>query len=141
MICAQHNWWDAEISCPECATELANPAAVTGAETALTEMPDIPDFLVRAPDDGTFLRPRPRSTEGFKWSGSAIALSPTDPVPKPWSEWTEAELYTVLDETGYSLIERQPIYMELRRREDRKKSLVRIADMKDKKAAKEDAPK
>ena len=57
------------------------------------------------------------------------------------TEQPEAALYDLLTNPVLSLIDRQPIYLELRRREDRKKSLARIAEMKDKKAAKEDAPK
>jgi hypothetical protein len=93
-------------------------------------MPDIPEFLVRAPD-GAFLHPRPRSTEGFKWSAPDAA-----PLIS-LAEQSDAELFSMAESTGISLVDRQPVYMELRRREDRKKSLARIAEMKDKKAAKE----
>lgn len=54
---------------------------------------------------------------------------------------SETVLLSLLNSPDLTLIDRQPIYMELRRREDRKKSLARIAEMKDKKAAKEDVPK
>jgi hypothetical protein len=52
---------------------------------------------------------------------------------------SESVLYDLLNSPTLSLIERQPIYMELRAREDKKKSLARIAAMKDKKAAKDNA--
>jgi hypothetical protein len=137
MICAKHDWWETENPCPHCPPPDVdvNPAAVTVAETALTGMPDIPEFLRRAPD-GSFMYPREKNHDEpcMDVVGCTVA-----PVPVVFSEQTDMALFEALESSELTLVERQPIYLELRRREDRKKSLARIAEMKDKKAAKESA--
>lgn len=161
MICARHDWWHADI-CPKCHTlaladlearcnppALQVPETVTVAETPETDLVsghpsaaaetglEIPDFLLRN-KDGTFAHPELMVHDHVLPTVSA-ANGPA-PVERPLGEWADAELYEALEDTqARSLIERQPIYQELRTREDRKKSLTRIAEMKAKKAAK-DAP-
>ena len=144
MICAKHDWWDAEISCPQCAAAAApgsGDETVTAAETPESDLvsvtsgcdlPDIPDFLLRA-KDGTFLHPRVTNgdTRCFDWTPNKDRC----PEHRNWSEMTDVDLYAALDSSELTLVERQPIYQELRHREDRKKSLPRIAAMKEKKAS------
>ncbi len=119
MICARHGWY-AE-ACPQC------DAPVTAAETP--DELDIPEFLIRNPD-GTFVRPI-----GVVFNPHPAAQQAVIPAALPINHWSEAELFLALESIELSLVDRQPIYQELRAREDKKKSLARIAEMKAKKAA------
>ncbi len=134
MICARHDWWDAE-PCPRC--------AVTAAEMPhaprVDELPDIPDFLKRNPD-GTFAHPELMLHEAPAGGRPRhVVVIPTGQLGPdgPHHTWSDLELYAALDDTELTLVERQPIYQELRAREDKKKSLQRIAEMKAKKATKD----
>ncbi len=119
MICARHDWWDSA-PCPRC------EEVVTVAETS--EL-DIPDFLKRNLD-GTFVQPREVVFNPHPAAQQAVV-----PAALPIHHWSDAELFLALESTELSLVDRQPIYQELRAREDKKKSLARIAEMKAKKAA------
>ncbi len=126
MICARHDWWDSA-PCPKC------DAPVTVAETPdEVENPelDIPEFLKRNPDGSFVLPPQPI----YQHPGERRVYEPV-PIPAtlPIHHWSDLELYTALDNQELTLVERQPIYQELRAREDKKKSLARIAAMKAKK--------
>lgn len=144
MICAQHEWWDDEAPCPRCAP------IVTATETDLVSVPSaaagafdltVPDFLKRNPD-GTFAHP-----ECKPCTDAPSAELPTKPhtsdatTPVVWTAEiaraaSEQDLNAALNSEHLSCLERQPIYMELRDREDRVKSRARINEMLTKKAAK-----
>jgi hypothetical protein len=161
MICARHDWWSAD-PCSKCEpaavtapvtpeaplgaiaaetksvcdapeTDLVSGAIAGGAEAGL----EIPDFLLRN-KDGTFAHP-----ELMVHSDVRHAVpTPDGPILReraagPIEARTEAQLYAMLEDVSLSLLDRQPIYLELRAREDKKKSLARIAAMKEKKASKE----
>lgn len=149
VICAQHNWWSTD-PCPRC-----DPAAlVTAAETKTDLVSDedvrctgpaptfdalfggtildIPPFLERN-RDGTFAHPELLGEGGcFDWTPNADRC----PEHRDWSQETDQVLLDNLNSPDLSLTDRQPIYQELHKREDKKKALARIADMKAKKAAK-----
>ncbi len=103
MICARHD-------------EVENPEL------------DIPEFLKRNPDGSFVLPPQPI----YQHPGERRVYEPV-PVTPDHRLWSDLELYTALEDTERTLVERQPIYQELRAREDKKKSLARIAAMKAKK--------
>ena len=146
MICAKHDWWfTIGTICPKCAAhDLATSEAetVTAAETPESDLVSdisggfdlaIPDFLQRAKDN-TFAHPELMGKgECFDWTPNKDRC----PEHRGWSEMSDAELLMQVDNSFLTLVERQPIYQELRHREDRKKSLPRIAALKEKKAAKD----
>lgn len=128
MICARHDWWNIE-PCLKCISGTVE--LVTDAETKDDPL-DIPDFLKRNPD-GSFISLPPWD---IKTTAAVLRIEPQY-LERPYPQWTDAELNAAFDNTELTLVERQPIYMELRAREDKKKAHARIAAMKEKKAGKE----
>lgn len=112
---------------------------------------DIPAFLQRN-KDGSFKWPRnsqsPAPDAAAASTGSETApnvstktaITVLDPLSSSEiSKLSETELLALVNSTSYTLVQRQPLYRELRDREDRKKSLARIAEMKAKKQKKDSA--
>jgi hypothetical protein len=75
---------------------------------------EIPDFLRRPID-----KPMPEPLH-------APSDRPVLPAVKPYNEWEAAELTDALESALVSCEARQPIIMELRRREDKAKSYARL---------------
>lgn len=142
MICTQHEWWAVETwaTCPKCAEAVTAPVTnsepVSDVERAAGAPLEIPDFLVRN-RDGTFAHPE--AMDPMRAMEERVAALPGAEVhlidPVRIEQWTDNKLLEALESPCYTRWERQPIYLELRRREDKKKSHARIAEMKAKKEA------
>lgn len=140
VICAQHDWWEAA-PCPKCAGSAPatlEAETVTVAETAEDDL-SIPEFLLRN-KDGTFAHPELMVHDNAPITGPRVVASGVEDT-LPVAHQSDAELYAALDDTELALIDRQPIYQELRAREDKKKSHARIAEMKARKEEKKEAAK
>jgi hypothetical protein len=96
----------------------------------------IPDFLRRAPGGGFVY---PCSPAGHPASVGMPTPVAATVAALPWPQWSEQELLDAINSDCYTLVERQPMYQELRAREDKRKSLARIAEMKAKQAAAKEA--
>lgn len=114
---------------------------------------DIPAFLQRN-KDGSFKWPSQKPSQSPAPDADAAstgseaapdvstktAITVLDPLSSSEiSKLSETELLALVNSTSYTLVQRQPLYRELRDREDRKKSLARIAEMKAKKQKKDSA--
>lgn len=126
------------VTAAETKTDLVSPDAAAGGSNTNFDalfggtVLDIPPFLERN-RDGTFAHPELLGEGGcFDWTPNADRC----PEHRDWSQETDQVLLDNLNSPDLSLTDRQPIYQELHKREDKKKALARIADMKAKKAAK-----
>jgi hypothetical protein len=97
---------------------------------------EIPAFLKRN-KDGSLALPaawiKLPSLPHDEWAPWPVA----DAVPVTW--FSAEGLEKALNDPERTLIERQPIYMELRAREDKVKAYKRLAEMKAKKEAEKNA--
>jgi hypothetical protein len=146
MICAKHDWWLSSVPCPKCVTAAETtsadeplPHAVespTGAGGGRRdgEMPDIPDFLKRN-KDGSFTCPRTSGPSAASLTTAPTCNVTTPGAPMDVTSVSETDLMDMLNSPEMTLVERQPIYQELRAREDKKKSYGRLDKMKAKKEA------
>lgn len=84
----------------------------------------IPEYLKRN-KDGTFVQ--------MRGEGRDVVFKPRLP-PVNHAALSEGELNAMLDDLSLTLLERQPIYKELRAREDKRKAYARIEKLKASKA-------
>lgn len=157
MICARHDWWEVT-PCPKCdpapppaiATETVTVAVTPETDLVSGELNpgsepgplfddpalDIPDFLLRN-KDGSFAHPELMVHDVRDAVPRPDAPVLHTPEVRPVEAQTDTELYLALDDPELSLVDRQPIYQELRAREDKKKSYARIEKLKSSKKTKE----
>jgi hypothetical protein len=96
----------------------------------------IPEYLKRN-KDGTLANPRPVIQSGPIQSRNGGSSPPGPTIPWPPTGTVikaaiDAELQAWAESSELTLVERQPIYRELRDREDKRKAYARIAAMKEK---------
>lgn len=122
-----------EVAGQESAAQPSSQAAAP--DIALDPALGIPPFLQRNPDN-TFAHPEPLSDgPGYQYD---FGEDPKPyvlllPLPSDLTGCTDPDLCAFMNRSDLTLVDRQPLYQELRRREDKKRSRDRIEKMLTKK--------
>lgn len=126
MACNDHSWWF-DTPCPKCV--VTAPVTSTSGEPVLPEEDDdlgIPEFLVVANRDKPF-----SATSALLPSATLAPV--VEETPRDVREWTDEELMAATSDAALTTRDRQPIFRELHRREDKRKAHARIEKLKESK--------
>lgn len=132
MICTDHNHWSLIEQCPTCAQTAEPPSTLSTlsmmslAEMVVPRWTPAQSALPSSLPPTLLLDPELRRKS---WLNRPLTTTLTQTLDN-LKNWTDSDLLLALEDSSVACVDRQPVYRELQRRQDRKKSLARIAAMK-----------